>query len=763
MAEEKIIYIKLDPTEYKKLVDGVVNTKTELTKLRAENKEMSKDYANNSKTIEENNAKIKNLTQSYNQQTKAIQLDNKEVKGAEGAYRKLELQFAVASLKAKDLGAELGKESKAFKDASEKAFKLGQELKDIDAATNQHQRNVGNYSESLGGLNNQYVNGLQGVKNYITANGGLAGSFKAGGQAVMGMGKQLLMLLANPIVATIAAIAGAVMLLVKAMKSNGSATEKMNQIMAPFKVILDGVFAVLGKVVDVILSGVLAAGKFVTAIMAVIPGLNGVAKATQEAITLEKERQRLVAAARKDIVDDAKDQLRVAELRKMIAQKDKFTTEERLKFAREADEIERRNAIGDAQRANDALKLFLNDMKVRGKTQKDLTQEERDELARLQAEKYNEQKQYYDRTKKLAGVTATLIAEIESEEAKKTEERIEQRKINAEKLTEKEKEEQEKRLEELRKYLAEQESILKGQVKIYEDALAPKDKTLLEKVTEGANAVLQANITASTALIKNEQETADKIAEIENQKRQKKIDMAYAGLDTLYSVNDAVGAIADGELARWAKVNNGKANYDVEYAKKKEKLEYQSAVRGKALAVMQAGISTAAAIIKSLADPGGVAGIALSVLSGITGAAQVAAILATPIPTSNESSSSNGSSTSKTTQVTGTFHSGKQSDGSAANSQLASDEIYAKLLKAETVLDPRSSSVFDSILSNMSAYGGAANITSNVGINSTNSLEVMTMAFKKAVADIPPNQLSLREWTNFQKRVDLLETNKQIQ
>jgi hypothetical protein len=418
-AQEVLITVKLEATEAAKNAAeyraALEQAKTALKAVEEEHGKASTQYAAQEAVVKQLNIQL-----AANQRVLA-QMANTEREAA-GAYAEKNKATAEAVQMAKDLSAAYGVNDERTKAAVKQAAEMTAEMKAIDKAVGQTHRNVGNYSEALDNMNNPTINAIKSANEFIAANGGLAGSFKAGGQAVMGMGKQLLMLLANPIVAIIAAISGAVMLMVKAMQSNGAAMEKVSQIAAPFKVILDSVFTAIGKIAGVLIDGVLAMGKFATSIMSVIPGLKGVAAATNEAITLEKERQRLVAAARKDVVDDAKDQLRVAELKKKIAQKDKFTTEERLKFAREVDEIERKNAIGDANRANDALKLFLNDMKVRGKSQKDLTQTERDELAKLQAAKYDEQKQYAERTKKLAGVTATLLAEIEADKQAKVEE-----------------------------------------------------------------------------------------------------------------------------------------------------------------------------------------------------------------------------------------------------------------------------------------------------------------------------------------------------
>ena len=66
--------------------------------------------------------------------------------------------------------------------------------------------------------------------------------------------------------------------------------------------------------------------------------------------------------------------------------------------------------------------------------------------------------------------------------------------------------------------------------------------------------------------------------------------------------------------------------------KEKKKLIREEAKRQKAAAVFGAIISTALAIIRMLADPGGIVGAVMAVLAGITGALQIAAIAAQPLP-----------------------------------------------------------------------------------------------------------------------------------
>jgi len=129
-------------------------------------------------------------------------------------------------------------------------------------------------------------------------------------------------------------------------------------------------------------------------------------------IALEKEKQRLIRAGIVDKAADAKEELRIAELRKQIMQKDKFSAQERLAMAKDIDKSEKAMALDDADRANRNLITFLRDMKAKGKAQKDFTIEELQQLTDLQTAKYSEQQVYFDKTKKLASRESALVSEI---------------------------------------------------------------------------------------------------------------------------------------------------------------------------------------------------------------------------------------------------------------------------------------------------------------------------------------------------------------
>ena len=69
-----------------------------------------------------------------------------------------------------------------------------------------------------------------------------------------------------------------------------------------------------------------------------------------------------------------------------------------------------------------------------------------------------------------------------------------------------------------------------------------------------------------------------------------------------------------------------------EAEERKKKLQREEAERSKALAIFQATIDTLASVIGFMNDPGGWAGIAMSTMAAATGAAQIAAIAAEPLP-----------------------------------------------------------------------------------------------------------------------------------
>lgn len=432
-TQRLLIEIEVDADQATKAIvnqkQALDQLKKEKAELLAQNKALAAQENVDTAAIQKNNeaivqkeAKIKNLSTEIKSNEKIVQAATKTTNDETGAYQQLALQYQVAAQKAKDMAVVHGVNSDEAKKATKAASDMSDQLKEVDASVGQNQRSVGDYGLALRGLGGNFMQNMMNVDDFTKANGGLAGSFQAGGQAVGGFGKQLLALLANPIVAIIAAVAAAVMLMVEAIKSNGEATEKLNQVMAPFKTILSAVMNVVAQLAIFILDGVKALMDFGAAILSIIPGMKSVQDETKKTMELEKERQQLAEEERQDMISDSEDRLKVSALKKELARADKYTAEERIKMAREIDAIEKANMLDDLQRQQRRHANLLAQMKAEGKSYKDLTTEQKEAFVASASALNDLQADYLDKTKKVGAKEAALVAEMEAEKTKANEE-----------------------------------------------------------------------------------------------------------------------------------------------------------------------------------------------------------------------------------------------------------------------------------------------------------------------------------------------------
>jgi len=119
--------------------------------------------------------------------------------------------------------------------------------------------------------------------------------------------------------------------------------------------------------------------------------------------------------------------------------------------------------------------------------------------------------------------------------------------------------------------------------------------------------------------------------------------------NVLSGASNFASALGAKELANWAKINKGKANFDAEYAAKKAKIDHQAAERAKALNLVSAIINTARAVAEALPN------IPLSIIAGVAGALEIATIIATPIPDENPVSTDSSSPASSPSTSTGSY------------------------------------------------------------------------------------------------------------
>jgi len=183
--------------------------------------------------------------------------------------------------------------------------------------------------------------------------------------------------------------------------------------------------------------------------------------------------------------------------------------------------------------------------------------------------------------------------------------------------------------------IAERNELLKEDVKILDEVINTELENLLKAAEARAN--------AETAYIEVVQLTQDEVTAIEEEASAARIALAQEELDAkiamgfeyanaamgfLTAIDSLSNSVAANELQRMEEEGASQEQLDA----KKRAIARNAAIRKKALGVLSVGIDTASAIIGMLADPGGIPGIVLSALAGATGAAQLGAVLAAPIP-----------------------------------------------------------------------------------------------------------------------------------
>lgn len=380
------------------------------------------------------------------------------------------------------------KNTKEYENLSAAIEKNKKELEDNDEKLKSQNKSFIENETGLQRVFGQYTPAIQSVQDFTKANGGLVGSFKAGGQAVAGFGKQLLALLANPIVAIIAAIVAAFMSLKKGLETNREGIDRLNQILAPFKALLQFILVQIGNFANLLLKGVQAISDFTMKVFSFIPAIKKMNSANQEAVRIEKELQRIRRAEITDMANDAVTERKIAELKKKMRMKDVYDEKQRLSFAREIDRLALEDANDDKKRAEQELQAFIDKKRLEGKySQKQYTEAEYKEFAELVTKKESALTQYYERTSRSASMAATLEEEIRAENERKAEE-------NAKKREEREKIRQEKERDYRIRTLAEFNTLLKNQVQGLKTAL-DAEALIIETATTNAGNKLNETLT----------------------------------------------------------------------------------------------------------------------------------------------------------------------------------------------------------------------------------------------------------------------------
>lgn len=343
--------------------------------------------------------KIAELKEQQKQEQMITKLNVQLNNAAAGSYNALSAQYRLNKIALNNLTAEERENIPYAKKLEEETKKIYEEMDRLQRATGKYTLNVGNYENAINsaiGVNSKWFSQLQMLAGLFQ--GGLTSGIKTAGTAVAGFGRQLLALLANPIVATIAAVTAAFMALAKGISSSEQNTNLLNQVLAPFQRILTGVVNVLQMAATGILKVVkgfedLAMGA--SRLMEKLPLVGGafrkVNDALRENIDLTIRKQQLDIAERNNSVEQAKLARDVARLRNQAAQTN--DPQKQALYLANAKALEHKIMLNEIALAKEDLAI-----KERLAAQSQNDKETNDALAAARVRLYKAEENYYQRT-----------------------------------------------------------------------------------------------------------------------------------------------------------------------------------------------------------------------------------------------------------------------------------------------------------------------------------------------------------------------------
>ena len=352
-------------------INLLLQEQTVLANLKSEIDKLNKIEKQNGKlTQEQKNQRIALVSaqqeskQAISELSSAIKNDVKMNQAAKGSMD--EMEQAVGRMKKvyRSLGDDIrnspfGQELLAQINATD------EKLNELNASIGNHHKTIGDYEGAIKRVIASQTPFIGQLIDIAGNSKGVAGGFSAMVGGAKAFGKALLGLLANPVVAILAAIALAIGVLVKVMKSSEEATARWNAVLAPLTRAFNFFLSMVQKGVGFILSLVEVQMKLLGSLAKLAEKLPFVGKyikevndANREAIEIEKAKYELTKRTRKFNEESAEAELKVSDLRNKAAQKDKYTTEERIAFLDEAIAIETKVAEERKAIAEENLRIL---------------------------------------------------------------------------------------------------------------------------------------------------------------------------------------------------------------------------------------------------------------------------------------------------------------------------------------------------------------------------------------------------------------------
>ncbi len=402
MAEKEIIIGVKVQTNTEAAIKQIMELNTQIEREKNLQKEYNQWLKEGTVSWEEYNREMELSKQHVTEYSTKIRALRKEIQN--NIKVESDLRGSLVQLRAalSNLTAEYDNLSKAERDSAkgkelqDKINAVTKELKGAEEATGRFNRNVGNYENAIKSVfgNNQLVAGIQAVRN-----------------GVIGVSKAFDLLKSHPVIAVISVITALFLKLANSAKNNEEQYVKLQQVLAPLKMAMDGITRVVESIVDVFLSAAQAVTGLVGAFFDFIGVGDSINQNSKDYIELEKQKLDLANKERSDLVENAKLSMEASDLRAKSAQKDKYSAEERIQFLNEAIDKEKAMADNELEQAKQRLEIAKKEAE-RTKNSKEVN----DELEQAEANLYNVQKEYNTKTRELYSQRSEAQTKLNQEE-----------------------------------------------------------------------------------------------------------------------------------------------------------------------------------------------------------------------------------------------------------------------------------------------------------------------------------------------------------
>lgn len=340
MAEEQVIIsVDLDAGQLEQQLQRVT---ADLVALKDQQRALTQEFKAGEISAQEYSIRSKSLSQEIStlsrQQTnltQAVKLTTTATKdygdSLDGERAKLnDMQKAFAALSKEQRESAAGQEFlKSIKEQSDAVKAMEQSMGDA-------RRNVGNYAESI-----------------LQASGQMGGFGKATSaiiNPIKGATNGLKAMSATPIIAILNILITIIVKLADKFKQNGAAMESLTKTFGLF----NGVGVVVSKIIDGIADGVVWLADKLYDLADRFGLISDVAK---ESARLSSEQLAIQKAENALIAETADRELKISELRAKVAEKNKYTAQQRLDFLKEAQRLEKEQSDAEYQLAKRRYEL----------------------------------------------------------------------------------------------------------------------------------------------------------------------------------------------------------------------------------------------------------------------------------------------------------------------------------------------------------------------------------------------------------------------